>query len=58
MEENITMKNGDGSGSRTVAEEPVSYLAKDYERWKLLYARQPAMTRRFLKARRRRWRTR
>jgi len=50
MEENITMKNGDGSGSRTVAEEPVSYLAKDYERWKLLYARQAAMTRRFLES--------
>lgn len=50
MEENVTMKNGNGSGSRMVSEEPVSYLAKDYERWKLLYTRQPAMTRRFLES--------
>lgn len=33
-----------------ISAEPVSYLAKDFERWMLLYSRQPAITQRFLES--------
>jgi hypothetical protein len=50
MDKKINTITGNGNGLQAAPHEPVSYLAQDYERWKRLYSKQPALDQRFLES--------